>query len=111
LDIHYDNKKIKQYCEIFKEASREFGTAIARKINQRLAELAAFNNLDEIASTHFKGCHLLKGNRKGCYAVDLNNQYRIVFKPYMEGFNQNLNTINMKEIKGIIIKEICDYHD
>ncbi|MBM3701008.1 MAG: hypothetical protein FJW68_08890 [Actinobacteria bacterium] len=111
MDIHYDKKKIKKYCEIFKEASRQYGTDIARKINQWISELAAFENLDEVVSTYFKGCHLLKGNRKGCYAVDLNNQYRIVFKPYIEDLSLNLDDISMEDIKVIIIKEICDYHD
>ena len=111
MDIHYDNKKIKKYCEIQKEASRQYGAAIARKINQLISELAAFNNLDEVVSTYFKGCHLLKGNREGCYAVDLNNQCRVVFKPYIEGLTQNSDDISMEDIKGIIIKEICDYHD
>lgn len=47
---------------------------------------------------HIGRCHLLKGKRKGQYAMDLVHPYRLIFEKIDE------------EIRIVMVIEITDYH-
>lgn len=55
--------------------------------------------------------HLLRGNRKGQYAVDLVHPHRLVFKPnHTEIPRRADGGIDESMVTAIIIVEIVDYH-
>ena len=72
---------------------------MADKISQRIREIQAADTVEMMIQYHTGRCHLLTGDRKGSYAVDLVHPYRLVFEKHGE------------EIQIAYITEIVDYHD
>ena len=88
----------------------EFGKHRANKIRARLTQLMFASNLEELR--HFPGnYHELTGNRKGQWACDLDQPYRLVFTPHEIPLqaNESDHAIRM-EITGVEILEIVNYH-
>ncbi|MCD4713812.1 MAG: plasmid maintenance system killer protein [Clostridiales bacterium] len=75
------------------------------KIENRISELTAANNLSEIPNTPPPRRHKLKGNLDGRWAVDYAKNRRIVFQPVGIFLADDLTSIT-----EIIILELCDYH-
>jgi len=74
----------------------------------RLSELQVANNLSEISNFPPSRLHLLVGNFRGCYAVNVTKNVRMIFK----GLNQGgVATLVKANVVKILIKEISDYHD
>ncbi len=59
----------------------EWGTQGAKKLQQRLMELRAADNLADISRVPPARCHELKGNYTGCLSVDLDHPYRLLLVP------------------------------
>lgn len=63
----------------------------------RIGEISAADNVEMLIQFHIGRCHMLTQNRKGQYAMDLVNPYRLVFEK------------NGDEIQIANILEIVDY--
>ncbi len=98
MQILYRSHKIEKICTVASEAVKLYGLDMARKIHQRIDELSAAESVSEMVQYGIGRCHLLKGNRKGEYALDLVHPYRLVFK------------IVNDSIDIVCIREIVDYH-
>lgn len=98
MDITYRTKKIEKVCTDAKTAERTYGREMADKIHQRVDEIIAADTIEMMIQFQIGRCHPLSGNRKGQYAVDLVNPYRLVFEK------------NGDEIQIANILEIVDYH-
>lgn len=98
MKVTFKNKRMERICTQNEIAIRKFGLNMSEKIEQRISELIAFKTVDQLILYSLGHCHQLKGNRKGQYAIDLVQPYRLIF---------------MKEdskIEIIQIIEIVDYH-
>jgi len=80
LDITYKNKKIKKICTDARVAERAYGQKMAEKIFQRIGEIMSADTVEMMIKTQIGRCHPLTSNRKGQYAVDLVQPYRLVFE-------------------------------
>ena len=80
MEITYKTRKIEKVCTIASEAEKKYGSEMAEKIHQRIDEIDASDTVEEMVQFHIGRCHLLKGNRKGQYAMDLVHPYRLVFE-------------------------------
>lgn len=60
---------------------KTFGDKRAKLLKRRLSEFAAANALQDLRNLPQARCHELKGNLKGCLSVDLDQPYRLIFKP------------------------------
>ena len=98
LIISYKNKKIEKICTNADIAEKSYGRDMAYKIQQRLGEIEAADNVEMMIQYHIGRCHPLKQNRKGQYALDLVNPYRLVFEK------------KGNEVQIANILEIVDYH-
>ena len=98
LQITYKNRQIKKVCTNASEAEKQYGTRMAGKIHQRIDEIDASENVEQMLQFRIGRCHPLKGNRAGQYAVDLVHPYRLIFEKKGE------------EIQIAEIMEIIDYH-
>ena len=98
MDITYKTNKIKKVCTDAKAAERTYGREMADKIHQRIDEIGAADSVEMMIKFHIGRCHPLIKNRKGQYAVDLVNPYRLVFEKKGD------------EIQIANILEIVDYH-
>ncbi|MSU05541.1 plasmid maintenance system killer protein [Spirochaetales bacterium NM-380-WT-3C1] len=98
MDIKYKNNSIKKICTNATIAERTYGREMADKIHQRIDEIAAADTVEMLIQFHIGRCHPLTQNRKGQYAMDLVQPYRLVFEK------------NGDEIQIANILEIVDYH-
>ena len=98
MKITYKTRKIEKVCTIASEAEKKYGSEMAEKIHQRIDEIDASDTVEEMVQFHIGRCHLLKGNRKGQYAMDLVHPYRLIFE----------KTGDIIQIANVM--EIVDYH-
>ena len=96
--ITYKNRKIEKICTDAKVAEKTYGKKMAEKIQNRISEIEASITVEIMLQFYIGRCHSLSNNRKGQYAVDLINPYRLVFRKIGD------------EIQIAEIIEIVDYH-
>lgn len=85
-------------CTNAKISDRIYGKAMSEKIQMRIDEITAADNVEELIMYHIGRCHQLSNNRKGQYAMDLVHPHRLVFEKHGN------------EIQVANIIEIVDYH-
>ena len=79
-------------------ATRRYGKQMAEKIHMRIDEIRASDSVELMIQFKIGKCHSLTGERKGQYAVDLVQPFRLVFEQVES------------EIRIANILEIVDYH-
>ena len=81
------------------------------KLQQRMMELKAAENLTDISRLPPARCHELKGNRKGQLSVDLEHPYRLLFVPADNPIpKKEGGGLDWDRITEIEIIEIIDTH-
>ena len=82
----------------------------AKLYNKRLGDLQSAMTLEDVR--HLPGhYHELTGDRKGQWACDLDQPYRLVFEPHENPIPLNdSGQYIWLEIKGVEIVEITNYH-
>lgn len=98
MQVEYKNDKLRKVCTIAYYAQRQYGEKMSYKIHQRIDELRAASSVEELLKFHIGRCHLLQGDRKGQYAMDLIHPYRLIFAKLGN------------EIEIVNVIEIIDYH-
>lgn len=110
MKIQFSNNKIAKKLENASAIKKHFGD-MAKKISMRLDDIRAVPNLAVLKQIPQAGCHELKGNRKGEWAVSISVNHRLIFE-------LDHNPIPLKEdgaIDEIVITDIVvtgteDYH-
>jgi proteic killer suppression protein len=100
--IYFRTKKLQKLCSEQREMQKQLTKSMARKLQQRMAELKAAEALSDISHLPPPRCHELTGNRAGQFSVDLEHPYRLLFIPADD-------PIPYREDKGIdlaLVKEI-----
>ena len=80
MNITIKDKKLKANIGDARKMLKVYGERMSKKITLRLEALAAAENLSVF--WQYNGperCHELKGNRKGCFSMDLVHPYRLIF--------------------------------
>jgi len=110
VDITFADRKLEELANNDKNRLKVCGKLRANKIKERLVQLWVANNLEELR--HLPGnFHELNNDRKGEWACDLDQPYRLVFKPHNEPIPTNKHGQYIwMEIIGIEILEIVNYH-
>ncbi len=110
MNITFANKKIEKCAKDDKLAQKEFGNIRFKIFRKRISALYAANNLEELRN-HPGRWHELTGDRKGQWACDLDQPYRLVFtpqaRPIPEDDHQQYVWV---KIEAIEILEITNYH-
>jgi len=110
MDITFTCKKLEKLANNDRQRLKEFGKVRAEKFRLRLSQLRNTPNLEEIRcqSGHF---HELKDNRKGQWACNLDQPYRLIFEPQEKPIPTDPDGKYIWfEIKGVEIIEIINYH-
>lgn len=89
----------------------KLGKNRAKKLKARLTQLQAASTLEDVR--HLPGnYHELTGDRKGQWACDLDQPYRLIFTPHENPIPVNDDGQYIwVEIKGIEVIEIVNYHN
>lgn len=98
MEIEYKNKRIEKVCTNASYAIKNYGDAMAKKIDQRIGEITAADSIEEMVGYGIGRCHPLHHNRQGQYAVDLCHPQRLIFEK------------KAHNVKIVTILEIDDYH-
>lgn len=110
MNIIFQDKKLLSLVNDDRTLQKEKGKKQADKIRQRLAQLQAAETLEDLR--HVAGnYHELTGNRKGQWACDLDQPYRLIFVPQENPVPMNKSGQYLwVEIRGVEIVEITNYH-
>ena len=98
MQITYKSRKLEKICASRYEAEKQYNSEMAQKLQLRINQIAAAENVEIMVRYTIGRCHPLLGNRKGQYAVDLVQPFRLVFEQIGA------------EIRIANILEIVDYH-
>jgi len=111
MDIYFNSEQLQKACNSEKLSVKRWGPEIARKLQQRLMELRAADCLSDISNLPPPRCHILEGNWEGCFAVDLKQPFRLVFKPLHDPVPlKDDGGFDKSRITAILIVEVTDYH-
>jgi proteic killer suppression protein len=110
MEITFADKTLNKIANDDKQLVKEFGKLRATKIRARLTQLKFAKTLEDVR--YLPGnYHELTGDRKGQWACDLDQPYRLIFEPHENPVpvNEHGQYIWL-EIVGIEIIEIVNYH-
>ena len=104
MEISYAGKKLEKILTNERMIKKQYA-AFYKKIINRMSEIRAANNLDEIPHIPPPRRHKLEGNYIDCWGIDVSKNFRIVLRPIGDWDESDLKTINK-----IQILSIEDYH-
>ena len=110
MEIRYSHKKLEKQLTDPKAMLKSFGT-MARKVNQRLQELSAVENLEMLKTLPSARCHELHGDLWGLLSVDVSVNYRLLFRPNHQPIPKKVDGgLDWTQITRIEILRVEDYH-
>ena len=112
MDIYFQTRQLEKMCNDFKQAKKKLGEENAIKLNQRLSELLAAENLGVISHVPPPRLHSIEGIRgQNMYGLDLKHPFRLVIKI---GNNpvpvDDKGNIDKRKVTSIIVCNVEDYH-
>ena len=106
----YDNcmkfeiaKKLKKAFKSEDNLKATYGKELSKNILKRISVLEFADSLAMVPDVPPTRRHKLTGKFKGCWAIDISKNYRLIIKPMVD-------TDDLNEIKEIEIIDILDYH-
>lgn len=110
MDILFGNNKLAQYANSDSAGNKKLGAIRFKIYKKRLDQIRAARNLEDLRNVPGK-FHELKENRKGEWACDLDQPYRLIFTPQENPIPTDQDgKFIWVEITGVEIIEIEDYH-
>ena len=110
MNIIFTSKKFERLANNDRNLVKEFGKFRAEKIRKRLTQLRFATTLEDARNLP-GNFHELIGNRKGEWACDLDQPFRLVFAPQEVPIPTNDHGQYVWiEITGIEIIEVVNYH-
>ena len=110
MELSYKNRKLEKSFTTDTGLYRTYGK-LAKKIKQRRIQLKSANNLLVISKLPVLRLHQYKGDRKGIWSIDIQENWRILFQinqkpiPTFED-----GGIDLKAITIISIESVEDPH-
>lgn len=110
MELSYKNNKLEKSLTTDKGLLK-LNSRLAKKIKQRRIELESADNLEVISKLPALRLHQYKGNRKGTWSIDIQENWRILFEinqdpiPTLED-----GGIDLKAITVISIESVEDPH-
>jgi proteic killer suppression protein len=110
MNISFKSKKLQKAANNDRLLIKEFGKLRAEKIRLRLTQLEDALTLEDVR--YLAGnYHELINDRKGQWACDLDQPFRLIFEPHENPIPTNKDgRYSWIEIKGVEIIEIVNYH-
>ena len=110
MRITFADKKLKKLAEDYSKCQKVLGVIRAKLFLQRLNDLYNAETLEDVRNLPGK-YHELIADRKGLWACNLDQPYRLIFEPHENPIpSDEAGRSIWIEIKGVEIIEITDYH-
>jgi proteic killer suppression protein len=104
VEITFTDKKLEKLANDDRKMLKELGKVRATILRRRLTQLEDVRNLPG-------NYHELTSNRKGQWACDLDQPYRLIFTPHENPIPSNEHGQYIwLEITGVEVIEIINYH-
>jgi len=111
MEILFKTRKMQKRMNSKAELIREYGKENARVIMRRMMVLHAAECLADVPQRPPDRCHPLFGKRRGQYAVDAKQPYRIIMEPANNPIPLlDDGSIDTERVTSIRILEVKDYH-
>ena len=111
MNISFRTRKLEKNFNSADRLMRAYGEHMAKTIGRRMAVLKAARTLASIPEMPPERRHMLQGKRRGQFAVDLVQPYRLVFRldhePLPRGEDGGIDT---ERVTSIEIVQVVDYH-
>ncbi|MFD3227094.1 type II toxin-antitoxin system RelE/ParE family toxin [Rahnella aceris] len=78
MDVTIKHKGYEKF--ITTGSTEKINADFSKKLRQIFATISSADSLNDIMEMKALGCHELKGDRKGEYAITINGPWRVVFK-------------------------------
>jgi len=110
VNITFSDKKLEKLANNDRKMLKELGKVRATILRRRLTQMEDATTLEDVR--HLPGkFHELVGDRKGQWACDLDQPYRLIFTPYEDPIPTNEDGQYIwLEIVGVEVIEIINYH-
>lgn len=110
MEITFTDKKLEKIANDDKKMLKELGKLRASIFKRRLSQLQDATTLEDVR--YLAGnYHELIHNRKGEWACDLDQPYRLIFTPHENPIPKNKDGQYIwLEINGVEVVEIINYH-
>ncbi|RFM27044.1 type II toxin-antitoxin system RelE/ParE family toxin [Deminuibacter soli] len=110
MKITFGDKKLEKLANDDRKRIQALGKLRAEILRRRLSQLEDAATLEEVR--HLPGnYHELKGDRKGQWACDLDQPYRLIFTPHADPIPTNeAGQYVWLAITGVAVIEIINYH-
>lgn len=110
MNITFADRKLLKIANDDRKMVKELGKIRAGKLRERLVQLSIATTLEEVR--HLPGnYHELVDDRKGQWACDLDQPYRLIFTPHEVPIPVNMHGQYIwAEIQGVEVVEIINYH-
>lgn len=111
MEVSFATRSMQKACSSEKEMKKAWGPTMAKKLQQRLAELAAADTLEVITRLPPARCHELAGDRQGQLSVDLVHPHRLIFAPDQDPVPTKPDGgLDRAQVTKIVVLEVCDPH-
>lgn len=111
MEVSFANGKLQKICNSAKKLRGEYGPRQADLIQQRLAELADVDTLEDMRTIPGANCHELTQNLKGLLAVSLVHPDRLAFRAANSPLPKKQDGgLDWRRVTHVEIAGIGDYH-
>lgn len=113
MEIRFATTKLAKLCNSEKSAKRQFGSVGAKRLMQRLEDIASARNLEELMLLPGRA-HPMGGGTRGQEAqwtMDLDHPQRLVFVPDHDPLPLRENGgLDVTQVTAVCIREVADTH-
>lgn len=110
MDIFFQSKKLEKIASDPRRCLKELGKTRADLFLRRLRDLYRADTLEDVRYLPGR-YHELREERKGQWACDLDQPYRLIFEPHEDPIpTDDSGKYIWIEIKGVEIVEIVNYY-
>lgn len=111
MQVSFDNRKTQKLFNSGKEILKNFGSAVGKRVMQRLAELEAAQSLQMVSHLPPPRCHELVSANGHVFSVDVSGNMRLLFRPCGEFASKEDGGIDLASVKAVCIIEVKDTHE
>ena len=110
MEVLFSTRRLQRQLTEQSRLLQAYGKNGAKRINLRLQQLRAAPTLENMRNLPGR-CHELSGGRSGRLAVDVEQPYRMIFRPTDDPPpSKEDGGLDWAKVKSITVLEIVDYH-